>query len=125
MQNRWLVAWRAVLRVQARASRNRLTLLAAGVAFYALLSLVPGLVALISIYALLFDPADVQRQMLDALDGAPDEVRTFVASQMADIAARDSGTAITSIVIGIVVALWSASGGMGHLLACSGRLADE
>jgi membrane protein len=117
MQNRWLVAWRAVRRVQARASRNRLTLLAAGVAFYALLSLVPGLVALISIYALLFDPADVQRQMLDALDGAPDEVRTFVASQMADIAARDSGTAITSIVIGIVVALWSASGGMGHLLA--------
>lgn len=110
---RW---WRAVGRVQARSSRNRSPLLAAGVAFYALLALVPGLVALLSLYGLIFDPADVQRQMANAFDGAPFEVRNFLATQMADIANRDSGTALVNIAVGILVALFSASGGMGHLL---------
>lgn len=117
MRVRWRRWWRGVRRVQARSSRNRSTLLAAGVAFYALLALVPGLVALLSLYGLLFDPKDVERQVLSALDGAPFEVRSFVSSQLADIAKRDSGTAITSIAVGILAALWSASGGMGHLLA--------
>jgi len=116
MSGSWREFWRTARRVQARSSRNRTTLLAAGVAFYAMLSLVPGLVALISLYGLVSNPDDVQRQMSNLFDGAPDEVRNFVASQMADIAKRDSGTAITSIVIGLVAALWSASGGVHHLL---------
>ena len=52
--------WKDVLtRVRAEAKDDGVTLMAAGVAFYALLALVPGLVALISIYGLLAEPSDV------------------------------------------------------------------
>src|SRR5688500_2680077 len=55
-------AWRRALRAAyARASDNRVFIVAAALAFYAMLALFPGLFALISLYGLLSDPQDVER----------------------------------------------------------------
>ena len=110
---RWLsLAWR----VRQRAGDENATLLAAAVAFYGMLSIVPGLVALLSLYGLFADPTKVRRQVLDALAGTPPDVRNFVSGQMTAIAARPAATAVTSAVVGVVGALWSASSGINHLL---------
>src|SRR5262245_1846684 len=48
-----------VVRLKDKIRRDDAPLLAAGVAFFALLALVPSLVALVSVYGLVADPSDV------------------------------------------------------------------
>lgn len=110
--------WRDIVaRVRHEVKEDDVTLLSAGVAFYGLLSLVPGLIALISLYGLVADPDTVRTQVEDALSAAPSEVRTMVGEQLSSIAGGRSGTAVTALVIGVLLALWSASSAVGNVIA--------
>ena len=111
-------------RVRAEAKDDHVSLLAAGVAFFGLLALVPGLVAMISIYGLVAEPDDIERQVVDALDAAPAEVRDVVSEQLQSIT-DNSGGAILALVLSIVLALWSASSGMSHLIEAINLAYDE
>ncbi|MGO1626097.1 MAG: YihY/virulence factor BrkB family protein [Halomonadaceae bacterium] len=53
------IAWR----VLHEAERDRITMLAAGVAFYALLALFPAIAAVVSIGGLVFDPYEASQQL--------------------------------------------------------------
>ena len=118
--------WKDVLtRVRAEAKDDGVTLMGAGVAFYALLALVPGLVALISIYGLLAEPSDVTEQVTSTLSAAPAEVRELVTAQLEAIVASAGGDAVVGAIIGIVLALWSASSGVGHVIEAINRAYDE
>lgn len=120
------VAWKDVLlRVRREAGEDNATLLAAGVAFYGLLALVPGLIALISLYGLVADPATVESQVTDALAAAPAEVRDMMGEQMTSIASGRVGTAVVTFVVGLALALWSASGAMGNLVTALNVTYDE
>jgi membrane protein len=99
-----------------RVRLHNLTLVAAGVAFYAFLAFVPALVALISIYGLVADPNDVTRQVQDIASALPKEVQDFLVFQLSSIVnANRAGVSVT-LVIAIALALWSASGGMVALI---------
>ena len=111
-------------RVRVEAKDDDVTLLAAGVAFYSLLALVPGLVALISIYGLVAKPSDVKDQIASTLSASPREVRDLVASQLESIVSSAGGGAVLGLIIGTIVALWSASSGVGHLLDAVNRAYD-
>ncbi|MGE0877475.1 MAG: YihY/virulence factor BrkB family protein [Acidimicrobiia bacterium] len=118
--------WRDVLaRTRREMKDDRVDLLAAGVAFYALLALVPALVALVSIYGLVASPADVTRQIGDMLKAAPAEARDLVMSQLTNLTRSNSAGASLGAVIGIVAALWSASSGMRHLIEAVNLAYDE
>lgn len=99
-----------------RVREHNLTLVAAGVAFYAFLALVPALIALVSIYGLVADPDDVTRQVQDLGEALPAEVQDFLVFQLTSIVdANSTGVSVTAVVA-IVLALWSASGGMAALI---------
>jgi membrane protein len=118
--------WRDVLvRVKSEAKEDHVTLLSAGVAFYSLLALVPGLVALISIYGLVAKPSTVRSQVVSSLSAAPREVRDLVASQLASIASSSGGAKGITAVVGIILALWSASAGVGHVMDALNVTYDE
>jgi membrane protein len=103
-------------KLPARIRDHNLTLVAAGVAFYAFLALVPALIAFVSIYGLVADPEDVTRQVQDLGDALPAEVQDFLVFQLTSIVeANRTGVSITAVVA-IVLALWSASGGMAALI---------
>jgi len=112
-------------RVRAESKDDGVTLMAAGVAFYSLLALVPALVALISLYGLIAEPSDVQRQITSSLSAAPVEVREMVAEQLESIVEASDGGALLGVIAGLLVALWSASSGVGHLLEAINRAYDE
>jgi membrane protein len=112
-------------RTKAEAKDDNVALLAAGVAFYALLSLVPALVALVSVYGMVADPADVERQVSDALAAAPAEVRDLVEEQLTSITESSSGGLGLTAVLGVALALWSASSGMKHLITAISVAYDE
>ena len=99
-----------------RIKEHNLTLVAAGVAFYAFLAFVPALVAFISIYGLVANPDDVTRQVQDIASALPKEVQDFLVFQLTSITnANRAGVSLT-LVIAIALALWSASGGMAALI---------
>ena len=114
-----------VVRTWREMRRDNVPLLAAGVAFYALLALVPSLVAFVSTYGLVADPSDIQRNVDDALAAAPTEVQNLVESQLrAIVDAEPSGLRLGALV-GLVVALWSASAGMKHLIEAVNKAYGE
>ena len=103
-------------RLQPRIREHNLTLVAAGVAFYAFLALIPALVAFISIYGLVANPANVTRQVKDIASAQPKAVQDFFVYQLTSIIhANRAGVSIT-LIVAIALALWSASGGMAALV---------
>jgi membrane protein len=103
-------------RLPERIREHNLTLVAAGVAFYAFLALVPALIAIVSIYGLVADPNDVKRLVKDAGSSLPAEVQNFLVFQLTSIVNANRAGVTTTAVIAIALALWSASGGMAALI---------
>lgn len=103
-------------RLKERISRSRLSIIAAGVAFYALLAIPPGLIALISLYGLVFDPQQVVDQ-IRALSGfLPEEAANVMATQLGEVASSDRTALGVGSAVAILLALWSASAGMRTLM---------
>jgi membrane protein len=118
--------WKDILtRVRLEVKRDRVTMLSAAVAFHALLALFPALVALVSLYGLIADPSSIDRQVNDWLGTAPREVRELLTAQLKAITENSGAAAGAAIVIGTVVALWSASSGIAHLIEATNIAYDE
>ncbi len=111
-------------RVKEEAKRDQVPLLAAGVAFFGLLALIPALVALISLYGVFANPKDIARQVDDALAATPTQVRDLISQQLEAIE-RSQGKALLAAIVGVVIALWSASSGIGHLVDAINLAYDE
>jgi membrane protein len=112
-------------RVKAEVKQDNISLLAAGLAYYALIALVPGLIALVSIYGLFADPADVERQVAELTTTLPEEAQDLLTQQLRDIVNSSSGGLGVAAVAGLAVALWSASSGMKQLVAALDVTYDE
>src|SRR4051812_18931536 len=118
--------WLDVLkRVKAESVADNASLLAGGVAFFALLAIVPLLVAALSIWGLFASPADATRLIGDLVAGLPRSAQNLVSQQLRNISRRsNAGLSITAI-ISLVIALWSASSGAKHLIEAVNTAYDE
>jgi membrane protein len=105
-----------VSQVRERIREHNLTLVAAGVAFYAFLALVPALIAFVSIYGLVADEDDVARQVEDLGSSLPEEVSDFLVYQLTQIANASSAGVSIAALVAVALALWSASSGMAALV---------
>src|SRR5690348_2721749 len=84
--------WDIVMRTKDDVSRNNLSLIAAGAAFYAFLAIPSAITALVSLYGLMFDPDGVQRQV-EALHGVlPDDAIKLLSDQLHNLAAHSNST---------------------------------
>jgi membrane protein len=106
------------------SGEDRIPLLAAGVAFYGFLSLVPTLVAATLLYGLVTDPLEVQRQAESLAEVLPASAQDLVSEQMLALAGAPSRDLGIGLVLSLTLALWSASGGTGHLLGAVGMAND-
>lgn len=109
--------WFDILRrTQKRLSQDYMSLVSAGVAFYALLAIFPGLTALISIYGLVADPALIQEQIDATMIVLPPEAAAILRQQLKSLASTPSTGLGFGVVGGILLALWSAAKGIKALL---------
>jgi membrane protein len=106
-----------VTQLPARLREHRLTLVAAGVAFYAFLAFVPTLIAVVSVYGLVADESDVKRQVENIASALPEEVRNFIEFQLTSIVRSNTAGVSLTFVVALAVALWSASGGLAALVS--------
>ena len=111
-------SWRAVLKRTIREFReDDLTLLAAALTYYGVLSLFPAMLVLVSILGLLGRSAT--QPLIDNLAGlTPGPARDVVTSAIANLQ-RASATAGLAFVLGLLAALWSASGYVGGFMKAS------
>ena len=100
-----------VKRTFAKFSENELMQEAAGITFYALLSLFPALAAIVSIYGLFSDPHTIAKN-LDALSSVLPSGGMDIVRQQVDrlVQSPASGLSVGAI-IGVLTALWSANQG--------------
>jgi membrane protein len=105
-------AWGGVLKRTVRAFRkDNLTDWAAALTYYAVLSIFPALVVLVSILGLAGDSAT--QSVLDNLNQlGPGPATDIVSGAIREIGSSQ-GTAGVALIIGLVAALWSASGYIG------------
>jgi membrane protein len=120
----WRAAWsgrkEVAGRVKTEIKHDRISLIAAGAAFFAFLSIFPAMVALISLYGIFTDPAQAQAQMDDYMGAVPPPAAELLTQQMQRIAESAPTTLGWSAVVGIVVALWSANKGMKAMVTALG-----
>jgi membrane protein len=91
------------------------SIIAAGVAFYGFLALVPALIALVIVYGLVANPADVKDQIGSFASAAPRDAQRLLTSQLTSITRSAGGGASIGALIAIAGALWAASSGMAAL----------
>jgi membrane protein len=103
-------------RVKDQIVKDRVGLVAAGVAFYGLLALFPAITALIAISGLLIEPSRMVAQV-DSLSGlVPEDVITIVTRQATAVAnSRQDGLGF-AVLFGLLIAFYSASTGMASLM---------
>jgi membrane protein len=105
----------AVLRFYDRISEHRVLAMAAGVTFYALLAIFPGLAALVSIYGLFADPATIAGHV-DAVAGfAPAAAIDILRDELTRLAGQGKAALGIGFLVGLAVSLWSANSGMKAL----------
>lgn len=109
--------WRDVLlRVKERMSRDRLSIIAAGVAFYALMAIFPALVALVALYGLAFDPQQVTDQVAALGSMLPKEAADVLLGELRDLTQTDRTALGAGAIVGVVLAFWGASSGIRTLM---------
>lgn len=106
------VAWRA----WGDVSGKNLFLASGGVTYAVLLALFPGLAALVSVYGLVANPDQIQKQVGSLSGVLPDQTRQMVSSELHSLAASSSSALGIGLIISLVLALWSASRGMSGLM---------
>jgi membrane protein len=112
----WLdVAWRAA----KRFSDDNVTLIAGGLAMYALLSVFPALAAMVSIYGMFATPGDVIDQMSAFAGVLPPGVWDIFNTELQSIAKTGQSTLTTAAILGLAVALWSARSAMSSLMTAT------
>jgi len=98
--------------VVSRTTNHNLSLVAAGVAFYAFLSVFPAIATVISVYGLIADAETVQQNISDMSGLIPPDARNILTVRMQDIANNRETSLTLGLIAGIAVSLWSANRAM-------------
>ena len=118
--------WVQILkRAWAENSADNMSIIGGGVAFFGFLAIFPTLIAAISLYGLVASPATVQEQVNSLQGTVPQAVLDIIDDQLTSLTEAGSGALSVSLIISILAALWSASGGVNNLITAVNLAYDE
>ncbi|MAM87371.1 MAG: hypothetical protein CME36_08695 [unclassified Hahellaceae] len=121
-----LKGWRDILiRVVSETLKDNLGLVSAGVAFYFLLAVFPSIAAFVSIYGLIYDPADAQQQVSSMMGLLPEEARKLMLDQMQALTGGSQKALGIGAVVSILLALVSAMRGTMALMIALNIVYEE
>ena len=109
--------WGPVLRrVLRHALSDRLMVQAAGVAFFAVLSVAPVLVTAVSVYGAANTPEDALRQLSSVAGMLPEDLRSVVADQLVTVTTASGQVLTFRGLTGLAAALYTATTAMTYLV---------
>jgi membrane protein len=105
-----------VIRTWKKVGDDQIAMIAAGVTFYTLLAIFPGIAAFVALYGLMADVSDAQRhlQMLSVI--LPSGVISLVGDQMIRAAQSKAGGLSLAALGGLALSIWSANGAMKAII---------
>ena len=114
--SRSIRAWRVLKRLWQLIDDKNLGLISAGVAFWAILSVFPGLAATIALWGVVGDPELALQQLAAFQAVLPGDVYTLISGQLEALSMADGLTLGWASVLSFVLALWSARAGVAALI---------
>lgn len=108
----WDVAWR----VKDQLAADNVSIVAGGLALFGLLSIFPSLAVAVAIYGLIASPEQIAAQAQTFSGVLPEAGMVILTEQLTELATRSSSTLSAGVIVGILLALWSARRGMGALI---------
>lgn len=109
--------WKDILlRTKREFSDDQVPLISAGVTFYTLLALFPGMAAFVSLYGLFADVNEAQRDLALLSFVLPPAALAFIGEQMVRLAASSQGGLSLAFIAGLLAAIWSANGAVKALI---------
>lgn len=121
----WRGWWDVFWRVQAQLNADNVSIVAGGLALFALLAVFPSLAAAVAIYGIVASPEAIAAQ-LQAFSGVlPVGTVQILESQLQNLINQRSQTLSIGVVIGILIAMWSSRKGMVALIAAVNMAYNE
>ena len=97
---------------------------AAALTYYAVLSIFPALIVFVSLLGLFGQGPDTVQKLLDIVRdlGVPDDSLDAIEQPIKQVVDQQAGAAGTALVLGLLGALWSASGYVGAFIRASNAI---
>ena len=112
-------------RTQKEIKTDNVTLIAAGVAFYSMLAIFPALIAVVTVYGLVAEPADVQEQVDSFAEIMPPGAGALLPPPLDPNVRTSARSRSIALAISVAAALWSASAGTQSLIKGLNIIYDE
>lgn len=118
--------WKDIaFRIKNEVTADHVGLIAAGVAFYGLLALFPAITACMAIAGLLVEPDVIVDQLGRFTAPLPEEAASIILDQAAAVAGSDEGGLGLAAILGVLLAIYSASRGVASLIEGMNVAYDE
>jgi membrane protein len=115
-KERFLLVRQAIIEAGKALISQRVSLVAAGCAFYATLALFPAITMLISLYGLAFNPDTVQPQLTYIERFMPPAAFSLIADRVQSLVSQPSKGLGLGLIISLIITLWSSSTGTKSVL---------
>jgi membrane protein len=114
---RWILRfWHFLVAVAARVSQGHFGLLAAGVAFYAMFAVFPGLAAAVAVWGMFADPNVIAGYLEVAERFLPPEAGQLIHDQVIGLITAPKAALQWTTVLSLGIALYSARAGVSALI---------
>jgi membrane protein len=108
--------WAALKSLGHEIDDKNLSLIAAGIAFYGLLTVFPGIAAVIAIWGLVGDRTIIMQQLEQLRVLLPGDVYSLLADQINNLTTAGTDALGLAGAISIILAIWSARRGVAALI---------
>jgi membrane protein len=112
-------------RVKAEVKDDNVGLLAAGVAFYAMLAIFPAIIAVVTVYGMVADPDQVKTQVGELAKSLPAGADELLEDQLTNVVNAGRQALSIGLALSLLALLWSVSSGVQGLSKCLNVIYDE
>jgi membrane protein len=102
--------WAAVVReIRVESRHDHVTIVAAGIAFFAVLAVLPALFVALALYGLFTDPGEAERQIEAVLEVFPGSAAEIIGIQMRSIAGVSHASLSFGFFVSLALFVWTVS----------------
>jgi membrane protein len=112
-------------RVKAEVKDDNVSLLAAGVAFYAMLAIFPAIIAVVTVYGMVADPDQVKTQVGEFAKSLPSGADQLLTTQLTSVVNAGRQALSIGLVLSLLALFWSVSSGVQGLVKSLNVIYDE
>ena len=110
--------------VLQRVKQDQASILASAIAFWGFLSIFPAVIAAMTIYGLVADPAQVQSTVTSVFGDVSPKAQELLSSALSDVAGGSGGLTV-GLVLSLLGLLWTASAVTAYLLRASSLATEQ